>query len=248
MGKIITICGGSGSGKTTVAANLGYILSQKYVVGIISTNKMFGGIQHLFGTVIDGQHGIYELMMSPGADITKMFMPCSNNKNLFLMALSNGQDCLKLADEESNLNGEAAKNLILEMKEIFNILIVDCDPDINNPLSVYSMMFADKILNLIKPTVPGTAFYNSYKAIYTALQIPNDKFLHIANGDKNYVGIRNIEKTANVKVNMTIPFCREVEEAENKGIPICKTGGRINEFVGCMKSIADDIKDGGYFG
>lgn len=248
MGKIIAVCGGGGSGKSTIAANLGYMLSQKYLVGIVSTNKMFGSIQHLLGTTIDDSHGLYELIMTPGGDITKMFMPCSNNKNLFLMALSNNQDCLKLADEESNISGETAKNLLFEMKEIFNILIVDCEPDINNPLSIYSMMFADKIINLIKPTVTGTAFYNSYKSLYSALQISSDKIIHIANGDKNYVGIRNIEKTANVKISMTIPFCREVEEAENKGIPVCRSGSKINEFVSCIKSISENIKEGVYFG
>ncbi|MBQ3124553.1 MAG: cobalamin biosynthesis protein CobQ, partial [Clostridia bacterium] len=61
MGKIITVCGGHGSGKTTVAANLGYILSQNNLVGILSTNMVYGSIQHLFGTVIDDCHGLYEM-------------------------------------------------------------------------------------------------------------------------------------------------------------------------------------------
>lgn len=42
MGKIITVCGGQGSGKTTVSANLGYMLSKNGMVGILSTNMNCG--------------------------------------------------------------------------------------------------------------------------------------------------------------------------------------------------------------
>ena len=246
MGKIITVCGGSGSGKTTVAANLAYILSQKYIVGIVSTNTNCGVIQHLLGVSIDEIHGLYELMITK-SNVGKVFMPCPNNKNLFVLSLSNNHDCLKLADEESNLDGQTAKKLLSEMQDMFNFLIVDCEPEVNNPLSVYSIISADKIINLIKPTVIGTAFFNSYKALFSALEIRDEKIMHIANNDKNYVGIRNIEKTANVKIAMTIPYCKEVEEAENKGIPICKSDSRINDFVGSMRNIAERIKDGGCY-
>ena len=246
MGKIITVFGANGSGKTTVAANLGYILSQKYIVGIISANTSCGTIQHLFGVAIDETHGLYELMVAK-ADVGKVFMPCPNNKNLFILSLANNHDCLKLADEESSLDGQTAKAILAEMKEMFNFIIVDCDTDVNNPLSIYSITYADKIINVIKPTVIGTAFLNAYKPLFSALEICDDKIIHIANNDKNYVGARNIEKTANIKINMTIPYCREVEEAENKGVPVCRTDSRTNDFIGSMKSIAERIKDGGYF-
>lgn len=246
MGKIITVCGGNGSGKTTVAANLAYILSQKYIVGVVSTNTNYGAIQHIFGITIDETHGLYELMMTK-IDVGKTFTPCSSNENLFILSLSNNHDCLKLADEESSLDGLTAKNILAEMKDMFNFLIIDCDTDVNNPLSIYSIIYADKIINLIKPTVIGTAFFNAYKPLFSALEINEDKIMHIANNDNNYVGIKNIEKAANIKIAMTIPYCKEVEEAENKGIPVCRTDSRNNDFAGGMKSIAERIKDGGYF-
>lgn len=86
MGKIITVCGGNGSGKTTVAANLAYILSQKYIVGVISTNTNYGDIQHLLGVTIDEAQGLYELMMAKNG-IGKTFAPCPSNKNLFIWSI-----------------------------------------------------------------------------------------------------------------------------------------------------------------
>ncbi len=66
--------------------------------------------------------------------------------------------------------------MLSDMKEMFGYLIVDCEPEINNPLSVYSIIYADKIVNLIKPTITGTAFYNSfYRTLYSALEIPPGK-------------------------------------------------------------------------
>ena len=197
MGKIITVCGGHGSGKTTVAANLGYMLAQNSLVGILSTNMVCGIIQHLFGAVIEDCRGLYEISLSK-YDNAKAFVPCPNNKNLFLMSLANNHDCLMLADDENGINGDRAKEMLSDMKEMFGYLIVDCEPEINNPLSVYSIIYADKIVNLIKPTITGTAFYNSYRTLYSALEIPPGKIIHIANNDKNYVGIKNVEKTVGV--------------------------------------------------
>lgn len=75
MGKIITVCGGHGSGKTTVAANLGYMLAQNSLVGILSTNMVCGIIQHLFGAVIEDCRGLYEISLSK-YDNAKAFVPC----------------------------------------------------------------------------------------------------------------------------------------------------------------------------
>ena len=157
MGKIITVCGGHGSGKTTVAANLGYMLAQNSLVGILSTNMVCGIIQHLFGAVIEDCRGLYEISLSK-YDNAKAFVPCPNNKNLFLMSLANNHDCLMLADEENGINGDRAKEMLSDMKEMFEYLIVDCEPEINNPLSVYSIIYADKIVNLIKLRLQAQPF------------------------------------------------------------------------------------------
>ena len=239
MGKIITVCGGHGSGKTTVAANLGYILSQNNLVGILSTNMVYGSIQHLFGTVIDDCHGLYEMSLSK-YDTAKTFVPCLNNKNLFLMSLANSHDCLMLADEENGINGERAKEILSELKEMFQYLIVDCEPEINNPLSVYSIIYADKIINLIKPTITGTAFFNSYRSLYSALEIPDNKIIHVANNDKNYVGIKNVEKTVGLKMFLTIPHYKNVEQTENKGQLACFTK---HGYFYDIRKIADRIKE-----
>lgn len=64
MGKVITICGGHGSGKSTVAVNLAHLLSENSLVGVLSTNMVCGSIQYLCGTVIDDCHGMYEMALS----------------------------------------------------------------------------------------------------------------------------------------------------------------------------------------
>lgn len=240
MGKIITVCGGSGSGKTTVAANLAYLLSQNAIVGVLSTNMTFGSIQYLLGTEIEGNHGLYELIMSKD-DISKAFTPCKDNKNLFIMSLANRQDCLVLADEESSLSGDEAKALILEMRDMFQFLIIDCETEINNPLSVYSLTYANGIINLIKPTVIGIEFHNSYKALFSALKIDNSNIIHIANCEKNFVGVRITERSTGIKLTSAIPYCREIEKAENMGVPVCKE--KNGEFYREMKRIADLIRE-----
>lgn len=240
MGKIITVCGGHGSGKTTVAVNLAYLLSQKFIVGILSTNMTFGSVQRLLNTDVNENNGLYSLITSKG-DISKAFTPCKDNKNLFIMSLSNHNDCLSLADEELALSGDEAKELICEMRDMFQFLIVDCEPEINNPLSVYSLVYANGIINLIKPTVMGIEFHNSYKALFSALKIDTCNILHVVNGDKNFIGARTIERSTGTKLTAAIPYCREVEKAENTGVPVCRD--KNGEFYKEIQKLADLIRE-----
>lgn len=239
MGKIITICGGHGSGKTTVAANLGYMLSKGGMVGILSTNMTCGVIQHLFGKIIDENNGLYEMIMS-NQENAKAFVPCPNMKNLFLMSLANNHDCLMLADEENGIDGERAKDIISELKDMFEYLIIDCEPEINNPLSVYALVYADKIISLIKPTITGIAVFNAYRPLFLALDIPENKILYVLNNDKNYVGIKNVERSAGIKTFLNIPYFKNVEEAENKGQLACFSK---NGFYYDIQSLAECVKE-----
>lgn len=80
----------------------------------------------------------------------KLFTPCTNNKNMFLMSLANSHDCLMLADEENAINGETAKDILSELKNMFQYLIIDCKPEINNPLSVLTFRRICSIIISIK--------------------------------------------------------------------------------------------------
>ncbi len=240
MGKIITVCGGGGYGKTTIAANLASVLSQKYLVGLLSTNTMYGGIQHLFGVEIEHSRGLSEMLHTKG-DISNSFVPCGNNKNLCLLSLANSYDCLMLAGKEYDVETNDIKEILSELKNMFQYIVIDCEPELCHPLSVYSLIYADSVLNIIKPTVQGMAFYNSYRALLAALNINDEKMVHIMNNDKGYIGAKNIEKTAGIKISMQIPYCKSVEEAENNGEPACS--GKNGLFYAKIKSIAEKITE-----
>lgn len=239
MGKIIAVCGGHGCGKTTAAANLGYILAQDNLAGILSTNMMCGIVQHLCNTAVDEQHGLYEITMSR-YDSAKASVPCSSQKNLFLLSLADSHNCLTLADEETGMDGERAKEVLAELKGIFQYLIVDCEPEVNNPLSVYSIVCADLVINLIKPTVPGIAFHQSYQPLFTALKVSDEKIVHIANNDKNYVGIKNLERAAGIKIWLDIPYYKSVEEAENTGRLACTVKNEFSSDIGRLAGLVKE--------
>ena len=86
----------------------------------------------------------------------------------------------------------------------------------------------------------GTAFHNSYRTLYSALKIPDSKIIHIANNDKNYVGIKNVERTAGVKFVLTIPHYKNVEETENKGQLACMTK---NGFYYDLMTLCELVKE-----
>ncbi|MBO5408736.1 MAG: cobalamin biosynthesis protein CobQ, partial [Clostridia bacterium] len=58
--KIITVWGATGSGKTSIAANLGIAIADRnLMVGIISSKLYYGELQSIFGKRLEHDKGIY---------------------------------------------------------------------------------------------------------------------------------------------------------------------------------------------
>jgi MinD-like ATPase involved in chromosome partitioning or flagellar assembly len=242
MGKIIAIYGAPGSGKTTIACNLAYALSKKMTTGVLQTNIYYASIQHFFGMEIKKSKDLSTALLGYGKeDLSKCFTPHPQNNNLYILSPSNTYDCLALADDKNGLDGETAKNIILELKDMFDYLIVDCTPDINDALAIYSLINSEKIVNIIKPNIQGMAFATSYQSLFTALEFSDKKIIHVINNDKNYIGITTIQKILNVPSSLCIPHHKDAETAENTGIPLYTYN---NKFTTSINTIIDVIIGG----
>jgi len=62
--KIITVWGSNGSGKTTIAANLGIAIAERnLMVGIISSKLYYGELQGIFAKRLENDKGIYNAIL-----------------------------------------------------------------------------------------------------------------------------------------------------------------------------------------
>lgn len=97
--KIYAVWGGKNSGKTTFAVNLACTLSKRDVlVGLISTNLIYGDLQVFFGQSVPEVKGLFQALNDDNPNIGEKFMEYEQSKNLFFLSLpTNGN--LKFEDE-----------------------------------------------------------------------------------------------------------------------------------------------------
>ena len=87
--KIIAVWGGSSSGKSTFAVNLACALSaRERLVGLISSNLVFGELQIFFGRNVPSEKGLFRALSEDNPNIGEKFVASGENKNLFFLSVS----------------------------------------------------------------------------------------------------------------------------------------------------------------
>jgi MinD-like ATPase involved in chromosome partitioning or flagellar assembly len=87
MSEIIAVWGGKHSGKTTFAVNLACALSKRDVlVGLISSNLIFGELQTFFGQEVPPAKGLFEALNAETPNIGENFTAYTESKNLFFLS------------------------------------------------------------------------------------------------------------------------------------------------------------------
>jgi len=121
MSKIIAVWGGKHSGKTTFAVNLACALSKRDVlVGLISSNLIFGELQTFFGQEVPPEKGLFEALNAETPNIGENFTAYTESKNLFFLSAPTQYsgllcDTVAIEDVERMLNASAL---------VFDFLIV----------------------------------------------------------------------------------------------------------------------------
>lgn len=245
MGKIITVYGQHGSGKTTVAVNLAYMLAERYVVGIINTQYTYPSIQHFFGLNIPQEKSFHSIYLSPNRtrDLPQQFVQHSSRKNLFLLSVPDGTTYLTFADKNSMPDKETAIDMLLDAQEKFDYLIVDSDNDLDNVLSDFALVYADKVVYLIKPDIQGFAYSKAHSELLDDLKVSQNKRIYVANMDKNYLGLDKFEQLLSCKIDISLPYDGQIEVAANEGFPAMEigTGKRAKgEFLKLYREVTEN--------
>jgi len=130
--KIYAVWGGNNSGKTTFAVNLACALSKRDVlVGLISTNLIYGDLQVFFGQSVPEEKGLFQALNDDNPNIGEKFTEYEQSKNLFFLSLPThytGLLCDTVAIQE-------VERMINAASLVFDILIVDGAADVTNPIS-----------------------------------------------------------------------------------------------------------------
>lgn len=232
-GKIIAVCGGNGSGKSTICTNLAVALSADKIVIVFGTRTDYPSIQSFFNVLIPEEKStkkLYEdISMNISVDI-KEYLIQYGRSNIFILSVPDNTKALTFADESLLPSRQQCKNIIIGLQQLCDYLIIDCDTDISNNISAWGLNYADKIIHTVKPTQQGLRFINAYQSYYN--EVWRGELITVANADKNYIGIKDFEKALNnvLRFDICLPYDEQVELSENTGVPVIEDYHRVKLF------------------
>jgi len=214
--RIYTIWGANHSGKTTFAVNLACALSKHdLLVGLISSNLIYGELQIFFGQSVTFEKGLYKALQEDTPNLGEKFIEYEEIKNLFFLSVPTHYSGL-LCD---TVTMQSAEQLIINASITFDVLIIDGSAEMNNPISSVGLWLADKIFTLHRPSIAAQMWHQGVADFVRELHIA-EKQLHILqvpNGefdDKIYKNM--VEKSFAYE----LPHVNRASELQNAGTPL----------------------------
>lgn len=232
--KIIAVWGGKHSGKTTFAVNLACAISkQNKLVGLISSNLIYGELQTFFGQSVPPEKGIFEALSEESPNIGERFTEYAESKNLFFLSAPTHYTGL-LCD---NVTVEDIEQMINAAAVVFDVLLIDGAAEINNPVSGVGLWLSDAIFTLHRPSIAAQMWHTGVSDFTRELHIAEKQthVLLVPNGEfdvKTYQGMTGLPFT------YELPHIKRASELQNAGTPLyffhdrpCKLYGKALEKI-----------------
>ena len=239
--KIITVWGGKHSAKTTFSVNLACALSSRdCLVGLISSNLMFGESQIFFGQDVPGHKSLFEALNTDNPNISEKFAVYEENKNLFFLSLPTKYSGLLC----ETVTLQSVERMINVASLVFDVLIIDGSPEINNPVSGVGLWLADTVFILHKPSVAALMWYRGIFDFAHEMHI-EDKQLHILQAPNGEFDDRTYREMSELSFSFELPYVKRAGELQNAGTPMYFFRDRpCRRYSKVFERIADKICGG----
>lgn len=232
--KIITVWGANGSGKTTIASNLGIALaSRNLMVGIISSKLYYGELQGIFAKRVEDDKGIYQAIAN-GCNTKNMFENAASN--LFFLSVPNGFDAMLL----TAVRGETAKELIEDAAMRFDYIVIDGSEELNNPISSMGLTMSERIIVAHRASAKDCLWQASMDNTKGLLNL-NDRMLHVLNGYDKTCDKLTYMSNIGVKFAYELPYVTDGRMLENAGKPFLSSSSVPGEYKKTMQKIASRV-------
>lgn len=231
--KIITVWGATGSGKTSIAANLGIAIADRnLMVGIISSKLYYGELQSIFGKRLEYDKGIYNAIAN-GCNTKNMFESAVSSSNLFFLSVPNGFDAMLL----TAMSGETAKDLIEDAVMRFDYIIIDGNEELNNPISSLGLTMSSKIVIAHRASTKDCIWQASMENTMQLLNL-TDKSIHVLNGYDKTCDKMTYMNNVGVKFDFELPYISNAKILENSGKPFYTSSTVPNEYKKIIQKLA----------
>ncbi|KJR44810.1 hypothetical protein UF75_4804 [Desulfosporosinus sp. I2] len=240
-GKIVSVWGGGNSGKSTLAVNLACALSSHdRLVGLVSSNLVYGNLQIFFGQSISPEKGLFQVLHEDNPNIGEKFSEYEESKNLFFLSAPTHYTGL-LCD---TVTLQSVERMISAASLVFDILIIDGAGELANPVSGTGLWMAERIVTLHKPSIAAQMWHQGVEDFVRELHIAG-KQIHVLQAPNGEFDDKTFQSMMGLSFAYELPFVKRAGELENAGTPIyflhdrsCRRYGKV------LEQIAEEICGG----
>ena len=244
MGKLITITGLEGAGKSTLAANLSYMLAEKeQVVVLIASNLNYGGLQLFTGDEITPDKGIFACLSDKSGQPEKYLTQSKANPNIFLLGVPNDTNEPYTFEIERPL----LEGIFNKLSPNFDFIIVDGTSGLYNPISILSLLLSQYVFEVLQINVKSSL---RNKAINSTL---SQLCQNTSSGDITYIisehnvgcHLKLFLDSNNITPAFFIPYVPHAHNYESASKLICSDKrGKSMKYKKAVGKIASNLISG----
>ncbi|QOR34409.1 ParA family protein [Clostridium sp. 'deep sea'] len=232
---IVAIWGANGAGKTTLSTMLSSEIAKSKFTLVIAGALTHSSVQHNFG-MSETDKSLKNVLNGPD-NIRDNVINYPKNKNLFLLDLAAQDDCL----QQEDTSDKQAEKLLEIASSIFEVVVVDCSTNFNNPITRAALIYCTKIINIFQPTLEGISFTLSHKVLIERLGLlPKTSF--VINKDQKMIEYSRLKKLVETDILVKLPMCVSIQKSAVTGIPLTISGASSwdeNKYLKKIYSLAE---------
>ncbi len=159
MSKIISVYGSSNCGKTTISFKLAKELSKNNNVILLHNTVVGSPLQTIFTKrALDVSVGrVLEAVVLTQKIILENLVFYKSNKNLGFIGYKLGEN----KRSYPSVTEDRTRDFIIELSNLADYLIIDCDTDIDNNLNLISMKLSDEIIRVCANDLKSISYFSS---------------------------------------------------------------------------------------
>lgn len=220
---IISVFGKDGAGKTTIATHLAKKYSgNNYFTGVISTETRYGSLQRVLGVEVTEKQSLLQAILDPN-QASKCFTKVNDNMYVLSMAdittikdYDTATALLGNQNKQTEEQNKRVEKFIDNVKDVFDILIIDCTDRITDVLTYTFLSKSDKIINVIQSNLDGVA-YETAHLMFNDLAIFQNKKINVLNKHmEKIINQSTIEKLLQEQIHMAISYDSVFIELDGK--------------------------------